>query len=229
MRQSERREPVWAARDRVQPVRALAGEDPISGYFVAQTRRPGELWDVDVFALTPYQRALLTSDGTVTRLVEASALEPLTVDVLDQRVVEIGDEQASLLELPAAAASIVRRRVAITGRQSIRVHVLAESFLVSSRLPRAFTRSLSDNPKGLGEVIDQLRLETRRELLWFGYATPPGWAKRPASELPLLTRSYRIIIAGAPAILITEHFSTTQPQTVDDAPRRSFRGQRLGG
>lgn len=202
---------VGAARDRVQPARASARDDPISGCFIAQTRRPDELWDVDVFALTPYQRLLLTTDGTVTRLVEASVLEALTVDVLDQRDVEVDDQWTELLDLPATAASIVRRRVAITARQSGRLHALAESLLVTSRLPTAFVRSLLNNPKGLGEVIGQLQLETRRELLWFGYATAPGWAKPPANGMPLLTRSYRVIIAASPAILITESFPVDDP------------------
>lgn len=193
----------------MQPGSATAGRDTISGRFVAQTCRPDELWDVDIFALWPYQRALLIADGTVTRLVEAMVWEPLSAEVLDQRGVEVDDERATFLDL-SAAASVVRRRVAITGRESGQTPAFAESLLVVSRLPDAFFGSLN-NPEGLGEVIGRLGLETRRELLWFGYTAAPGWAKTAVTELPLLTRSYRIITGGTPAILITESFPTTAP------------------
>jgi len=213
--ESEPRETVVeAVRDGVQPARAPTGEDPISGYFVAQARRPSELRDVDVAALTPYHRALLVNDGTVTRLIEAFVLEPLSVDVLDQRAVEGDDQTDSWLDKPAAADSIVRRRVAIHGCESGRLYALAESLLVTSRLPRAFASSLLDDPKGLGETVGQKRLETRRELLWFGYAIAPDRANQPATQPPLLTRSYRIIIGGTPAILITENFPLADPTEV---------------
>jgi chorismate-pyruvate lyase len=156
------------------PARARTENDLLASHFVEQAYRPTELGNVDVLALTPYQRALLISDGTVTRMLEAVALEPLTVEVFDQRVTDVDDRDAAWLDLSPAVLSVVRRRVAISGRQSGRLYALAESLLVPSRLPRAFISSLSHNSQGLGEVISELRLETRRELLWFGHTTPPA-------------------------------------------------------
>jgi chorismate-pyruvate lyase len=219
-------EPIFGAgRDGVRLLRTPAGEDLISGYFVAQARRPSELWDVDVAALTSYQRALLVNDGTVTRLVESSVLEPLAVDVLDQRAVDVDDQRDSWLDSPVAATTrVLRRRVAIHGRRSDRLYGLAESLLVASRLPDAFISSLLDCPAGLGELIAQMRLETRRELLWFGYAIAPGWAQPASTQLPLLTRSYRIITGGSPAILISESFPLDDPTgaAAADGNRRSL-------
>jgi chorismate-pyruvate lyase len=189
------------------PARAI--EEVIRNYFVAWALRPTELGDVDVAALTPYDRALLVNDGTVTRLVEASVLEPVEVDGLDQQTVEVDDQ--GWLDLPATPAAVLRRRVAIRGRASGRLYVLAESLLVTSRLPKAFTTSLLDGPKGLGGLIDETRVETRRELLWFGYAKTPAWAGAATTQLPLLTRTYRIIVGGRPAILITESFAMVDP------------------
>ena len=79
-----------------------------------------------------------------------------------------------------------------------------------SRLPPAIIDRLANSPKGLGELIDGIRLETRRELLWFGYSEMPDWANAKVTRLPLLTRSYRIIVDGWPAILITESFPATE-------------------
>jgi chorismate-pyruvate lyase len=184
------------------PARAI--EDMIRSYFTAWAQRPSRLGDVDVAALTPLHRALLVNDGTVTRLVEASVLEPVEVDTLDQQTVEVDDQR--WLDLPATPTPVLRRRVAIRGRASGRLYVLAESLLVTSRLPKAFASALSHNPKGLGALIDEMRLSTRRELLWFGSAQTPAWAGDAVIPAPLLTRTYRIIIGGCPAILITESF-----------------------
>lgn len=193
-----------------------AGRDLISRYFVAQGHRPSELWDVDVTALTSYQRALLVNDGTVTRLVESSVLESLSVHVLDQRAVGTDVRRDSWLDLTAEdATTILRRRVAIRGCRSGRLYGLAESLLVGSRLPDTFISSLLDCPAGLGELMAKIRLETRRELLWFGYALAPDWAEPTATQAPVLTRSYRIVAGGRPAILICESFPT------GSAPARS--------
>ena len=150
---------------------------------------------------------LLVNDGSVTRLLEACLLEPLTVKVIDQRVIETGDRGSFWLDLAPAMRSAVRRRVAIVGSRSNCPHALAESLLVPWRLPATFTDSLTHSSKGLGEVVDHLRLETRRELLWFGGSGPPGWGDTSAIDLQTVMRSYRFIIAGGPAILTTESFS----------------------
>ena len=89
----------------------------------------------------------------------------------------------------------------------------AESLLVPSRLPEAFIGALMGSSKGLGEALADLRLEARRELLWFGSARTPGWAEPVVVEKLLLTRSYRIIVAGRPSILIAENFPLVDSST----------------
>jgi chorismate-pyruvate lyase len=170
--------------------------------FAAQARRPDELTDVDVAGLTAYQRGLLVHDGTVTRFVEAAALEPVVVERVEQRTVPVGDRASAWLEL-ADGASVVRRRIAIRGRASGRVYAFAESELAVSRLPAGFADELARNPRGLGDAIAESRLETRRELLWFGRVGALAWAPVAAA---LLTRSYRVFLDGRPAILVTESF-----------------------
>jgi chorismate-pyruvate lyase len=183
--------------------------DPIGSYFVAQARRPSDVRDVETETLAPYHRALLVNDGMVTRFVEASVLEPVAVDVLEQGAVDaVG---CGWLDLRKTSAAVLRRRVAIHGRESRRLYVLAESLLVTSRLPRRFAASLAESGKGLGELIEQEQLETRRELLWFGCATTPAWAEAVAPRSDLLTRSYRVVVGDRPAILISESFPLADP------------------
>jgi hypothetical protein len=57
----------------------MEGFHPFRGIFVAQDQRPGHLEDVDLTRLSPFERALLVIDGTVTRFLEAHTLEPIDV------------------------------------------------------------------------------------------------------------------------------------------------------
>lgn len=166
--------------------------DLIRSYFVEQDKRPGDLSDIDFATLTPYHRALLVNDGTVTRLIEASVLEPVVVELLEQRPAE--DD-----------GGVLRRRVAIRGTESGVVHAFAESQLAPSPLASALVEARLDSPKGLGEIIGQLGLESRRELLWFGSGHAPEWAAG-ATLTPFLTRAYRVIIDERPAVVIAESF-----------------------
>ncbi len=50
----------------------------------AQASRPPELDELDLRTLTPFQRALLVLDGTVTKFIEAYTMEPLDIIRLAQ-------------------------------------------------------------------------------------------------------------------------------------------------
>ena len=178
--------------------------------FSAQAHRPAELSDVDVAGLTAFQRALLAHDGVVTDLIEAAAHEDVTVDVFEQHEVGVAAPSTRWLDL-SAPASAVRRRVAIRGRASGRDYAVAESLIVPARLPPDFSTFLERSPRGLGEALARMRLRTRRELLWWGVAAPPAWAAATVSPAAVLTRSYRIVLATGPAILIAESFPLDDP------------------
>ena len=85
----------------------------------------------------------------------------------------------------------------------------AESyFVVPERLPPAFLDALMGNAQGIGGSLQQLRLESARELLWFGLATPPPWAEQTdGAPAGTLRRAYLIITGGQPALLISEDFA----------------------
>ena len=56
------------------------------------------------------------------------------------------------------------------------------------------------------ESLQQLMLESARELLWFGIGEPPEWAD-DAPTPHALTRLYRVTTHGEPALLISESFA----------------------
>ena len=58
--------------------------NPLDGVMLAQASRPPVLEALDLQALSPFQRALLVLDGTVTKFIEAYTLEPLEIIRLAQ-------------------------------------------------------------------------------------------------------------------------------------------------
>ena len=185
---------------------SAAAFDPAAELFVAQSRRPAGLRDVGFADLNPLLRALLVTDGTVTKLLEAWALEPVTVHLLGQsaKCLEAADELLGL----GSGQDILARSVMLVGNESRRLYVYAESRIVPGNLPLPMRESLHTEAGGLGKILLDSGLETRREGLWYGaerLAAIPG----PVAGLcagRFITRAYRIIAGGLPLMLITERF-----------------------
>jgi chorismate-pyruvate lyase len=180
--------------------------DPLAGVFAAQSARPAGVAPVVVQTLRAEQRALLVIDGTVTTFLEAWALEPVAVVRLAQEQLKLAAAEP-WLELSAGAA-VIRRRVILQGRHSGRFFAWADSLIGSERLPLAMGAALAEDGGGLGRILLDSRIETRRECLWYGRDKPaeiPPLVSRLWSG-EFLVRSYRVIGAGRPLMLITERF-----------------------
>jgi chorismate-pyruvate lyase len=180
--------------------------DPAAGVFVAQHARPPALAPVDMAALTPLQRGLLVTDGTVTKFLEAYALEPVDVLRLDQATARLAAPDP-WLDL-VAGAPVIHRQVMLCGRRSGRFFAWADSRIVAERLSPAVRKGLDTERGGLGQILVNTGAETRRQCLWYGREARGGAPPRVLSIWPgdFLTRSYRVLTAGRPMMLITEHF-----------------------
>lgn len=192
------------------PVAASTGAyDLTRRHFVLQEKRPPHLGDVELVAMDPALRNLLFTDGTVTRTLEVHALSPVSVDVVAQSPAFASGNVASCLEVPDGIESI-QRRVIIGTHGSLLPVIWAESYIVPSRLPAGFLGLLEDTPDGIGESLQRVKLESWREMLWFGLDSAPSWSELiPESEPTILTRLYRVITQGRPALLIQESFAIT--------------------
>ena len=95
--------------------------------------------------IDPFDRMLLTADGTVTTLLEACTGEPIVTRTtrqagpatLDRMLAATGPwwhPDVQLLEL-APAERLIARRVTLRGARSGVAYVLAESLVVPDRLP----------------------------------------------------------------------------------------------
>ena len=188
--------------------------DPFADLFLAQETKPSDLETLDISTLTPFQRALLAADGTVTKLIEAYALEPVDVILLKQAEHTLSQAQV-WLETPAHS-SVIAREVLLRGRITATPYVYATSLLMPQRLTADIRRGLKVESGGLGRILLNSHIENRRELLWYGRkvlnSTLPEL--KQLRNCAVISRTYQIIVSDQPAMLITEHF----PHNADSPP-----------
>jgi len=180
--------------------------DPSQGVFVAQDHRPVMLRDVNLHFLSPFLRALLVIDGTVTKFLEAWAMEAIVITRLNQVTYDL-DEDHRWLET-CAGDRIIKRQVMLVGRDTGRLYTFAESFIVSDRLSAPMQEGLDQDPGGLGKILLDSEMETRRQGLWYGQEQFENLPEPVAAlwDGDFLTRTYRVIAGAKPLMLITERF-----------------------
>lgn len=180
--------------------------DPFADLLSAQGSRPCALQPVNLRTLTPFQRALVSMDGTVTKFIEAYTLEPVESTLLSQQTQRLPADHP-WLEL-AAQSEVVARQVLLRGRYSATVYAYAVSLLAPTRLPPHLLHDLEKEPAGLGRVLLNSQIENRREILWYGRETigdlPEEVARYTGNEF--ISRTYRIIAGDQPLMLINEKF-----------------------
>jgi chorismate-pyruvate lyase len=176
-------------------------------HFLLHDRRPTHVAAINPAEMDPFLRCLLFTDGTVTRTLEVKTLSPVSVKVISQSDSTAAGDVAEHLETPDATAT-VQRRVVIGRKGASTPAIWAESHILPDRLPPGFLGILDGARNGIGESMQRVELESWREMLWFGLGAPPAWSliasRTPA---PVITRLYRVITGGQPAILISESFA----------------------
>lgn len=181
-------------------------------YFKTQGYIPGGILinanheELALDTLPAILRVLLTTDGTVTKSLEAYFWEPIRVENLGQAPVAL---QGEIKWLQAAAGeTVLQRRVRLTGGESGDVYVYAESIVRLQLLPEPLREDILAGRIGIGELLRECGLETYREILDVGGAAEPEVHALFGEERKtrVIYRTYRILLNHQPAILITEKF-----------------------
>ena len=182
----------------------------MKAHFVAQDDKPATLKKINLTRLTPFQRGLLVTDGTVTQFIEAYTLIPVEVTLLQQTKQTLSTEN-TWLQLPAGAEIISRQVVLQSHSQETSspiIHTYADSLIVTQRLPESILNGLESDKRGLGGLLRHSGLETRRELLWCGMEIltdlPP--ATKHLEGETFISRAYRVFADQEPLMLINEKF-----------------------
>lgn len=147
---------------------------------------------IDFSTLPEFLRVLLTTDGTVTKILEAYFWEPVRVHSVGQTFINLEADEPFIHSV--GGDRVLHRQVELVGRCSKRVFAWAHSLIRMDVLPNTIAGKLEQDGLGIGELLRDCGLETYREIIDFGLAEDMAW------------RTYRIVMQTKPFIKITEQF-----------------------
>ena len=116
------------------------------------TRKAAERVVIDDPSLSEFQKILLTTDGTVTQLLEIHTGEKIRVVKLEHAVVEGGPHW---LQVPPSEP-VLSRRILLRGQT--RAWLYADSWLVLSRLPAGMQETLLHTDTPIGQLWRAARM-----------------------------------------------------------------------
>jgi len=153
--------------------------------------------------LSPVQRIILTTDGTLTDILEAYALEPI-------QVVKLSENPAYLVgESPLginAETALRQRKILLQGERSGINWLYAESFIVTERLHKQFNHGLDTPSQPIGKLWNTYKMETFKETL-HRFEEPAAALATHFDISPddtLICRTYRVFSQRQPIMLITD-------------------------
>ncbi|MFQ5643113.1 MAG: chorismate--pyruvate lyase family protein [Thiogranum sp.] len=170
---------------------------------------------VDPRKLSSFQRILLTTDGTVTEILEAQLWEAIHIVKLYQDSIET-QSTIPFLDI-GPGTEIMVRKVLLRGKYSHKNYIYAESILMPERLPDSIRESLLETEKPIGQLIMQNRMESFREILTcrLEEAGELGGYFDIPDDAMLVSRTYRVFANRQPIMLITEKFPESSFQQAD--------------
>lgn len=186
--------------------------NPMSDLFMAQFEKPAQLGDINLRVLSPFQRALLVIDGTVTKFIEAYTMEPIEIIRLAQSTQPMSMDNIWLDT--SKGTDVIVRQVILRGEYSGTLYAYAVSLIVPNRLPDKIKRGLEIDGEGLGRILLGGRMETRRDVLWYGREKLKKLpeAIQHLTDGEFISRTYRIFAGGQPIMLINERFPVNTDQ-----------------
>jgi beta-ribofuranosylaminobenzene 5'-phosphate synthase len=180
-------------------------QEKIIGMDIAQSL---DTIEKEVGHLSPFQKFLLGTDGSVTQLLEAVTGHPVSITTIVQEVVPADAVVAERLSI-RIGESVNHRVVELKDAKTGTVLIYAVSETPLSRLSPQFREDLMKADIPIGKIISRHRIEARREILT-ARVTPADDTTSPLFSVcknePLLSRNYRIIHKGEPLIFIEEQF-----------------------
>jgi chorismate-pyruvate lyase len=179
----------------------------LSATAIALGRQPAVLpRTLDMLELSTIQRILLTTDGTVTEVVEIYAGESMRVVKLAQGLVPV-ERDVKALDL-RKGHEVLSRHILLQGKFSGDNFLYAESLIVPDRLDEKVRDGLLRCNQPIGYLIMENRMETFREILvWGSEAAGPLADHFHIDENDsIVFRTYRIFANQHPIMQITEKF-----------------------
>jgi len=180
--------------------------------------------------LSPLQKVLLGTDGSVTRLLELATGAPVEIRTIHQEIVPADRRCADRLDC-REGEPVNHRVVDLLNSRTGNVLIHAVSDTPLSRLSPAIRDDLMRADIPIGRILLEHQIESRREITGVCVQLPdtdPGAPTPGKPPEPHLSRQYRIIHRGLPLIHIEESFSChaflDRQRVVVEAPSRLHLG-----
>jgi len=164
--------------------------------------------EAQVGRISPVQKFLLGTDGSVTQILESITGKKVVIRTLVQKVISADRVVADNLSI-AEGDPVNFRIVEIRTEKSGEVLIYAISHTPVNRLSPAFKDDLMKADIPIGRIIKQHHIEARREILnarVLPATDEMGRVFAICKNEPVLSRQYQIIHAGKPLIFIEEQF-----------------------
>jgi len=157
-------------------------------------------------ALSPIQKILLTTDGSITRILKALRGEEIKVETEKQEVIKADSKIARLLKINEGD-EVNYRAVNLKDSNGVLIHAI--SYAPLRRLKKEFREDIMRRDVPIGRILAKLKIEARREIRNFGSMKADKKLSRlfgiPINAL-LLKRNYNIIHRNKILLNITEVF-----------------------
>lgn len=157
-------------------------------------------------ALSTFQRILLTTDGTVTDILESYLFEQIRVIKLSEKLVSL-DRELPSMDLKSGT-EVILRKVLLQGKISRKNVIYAESIVVPDNMEEKFRRALLETKVPIGKIWFEQKVETFKEILDSKKELAGELANyfnvEPSDEM--LSRTYRVVTNNKPVMTITEKF-----------------------
>jgi chorismate-pyruvate lyase len=161
---------------------------------------------IDPATLSPLQRILLTTDGTLTEILEAYLFEHIRVIKLSEKLV-ISQQDLPPLEIKSGT-EVIERKILLQGKISRKNFIYAESIIVPERLNEKFRDELLKSQVPIGRLWLENKIETFKEII--DSHQEAAWELsnyfKIEKEDRMFSRTYRVFSNHQPMMMITEKF-----------------------
>lgn len=156
--------------------------------------------------LSALQRILLTTDGTLTDILEACFLEEMQVVKLSEELVSLTQDIPSMQV--TKGTEVIAKRILLRGRISRKNFLYAESIVVPERLDESFRDEFLRTKTPLSKIWLEQRTETFKEILDSGKEPADGLSIyfNLEPEENMLFRTYSVFSNRKSIMMITEKF-----------------------
>lgn len=160
-----------------------------------------------------FQRLLLTTDGTVTEMLEQYLAEQIKVKKLFEKIEHNSKNTfpRHLTALGNQQCPVLVREILLQGQTTLKNWVHAESTIILDNLPQDFRTDLLASREPIGRLWGKYRIETFKQIVDYTQYPAGSLADHFAidSSLLLISRTYSVFSAGKLIMIITETFPST--------------------